>query len=446
MNKFLLFLLTLALTGCGGTSIGNGVAGDLDKDFGEGGQALEIYASDDTSDANVSPNAILSLPDDSIVLGGSVNGAFLLVKFTSNGVVDTTFGTNGAAITVFPQGFCAGVSKLILTSDGQIMAGGSVCGKMAIARYNTDGSLDNTYGNGVVAGVWIENQLVGPTLQAITSIENSPGGKVAFGGLVDNATTGRDMMVGRLDATGNIDTTFGSAGFLILDAGMLQTDILLGLDVNSNGEIIAGGTTVTLGNPPTADQIIIKVTPQGSLNTGFGNGGILIRDLSTNTSLPGPIGGEYVSSIKFVENGSFITSGEAGINANLNIFAAKYLPDGSIDSNFGIQNGIFVLPSPGNDQVGRLALQPDGKILLSGLRTNINGTMGVKVFRLTASGFPDVSFGQGGVTSHPIFETNQTALGHDIALQTDGKILLSGIILDQSVPEVRFHLIRLLGN
>ena len=104
---------------------------------------------------------------------------FALVRYNTDGSMDTTFGTNGIVKTVI--GTWAQAYSVALQSDGKIVLAGSASSHFALARYNTDGSLDTTFGtNGIVT------TSIGTVQDMATCVAIQSDGKIAVGGKRDN--------------------------------------------------------------------------------------------------------------------------------------------------------------------------------------------------------------------------------------------------------------------
>src|SRR5262249_32113701 len=169
--------------------------------------------------------------------------------YNSNGTLDTTFGNGGLVITTFnSQGAFA--SALVLQPDGKILAAGtkyinftsdeSSDTDFAIARYNTDGSLDTTFGvGGEVATDF--NQHNDDALAVILQAD----GKIVAVGDATSLTTFIDFALARYLPDGSLDTTFGAAGKVETDFGARNLDQARSVVLQADGKIIAAGTTIS---------------------------------------------------------------------------------------------------------------------------------------------------------------------------------------------------------
>src|SRR5207244_2135037 len=123
--------------------------GDLDPSFGTGGQVITPISS-----GYDAANALVVQPDGKLVAAGHAYNAgnivFALVRYNADGTLDGTFGSGGKVTTVI--GTASRGTALVLQPDGKLVAAGyTYNGKstaFALVRYNTNGSLDTSFGSG----------------------------------------------------------------------------------------------------------------------------------------------------------------------------------------------------------------------------------------------------------------------------------------------------------
>jgi uncharacterized delta-60 repeat protein len=201
---------------------------------------------------------------------------WMLLRLDSTGVLDPTFGTNGITTLDF-EGRDDIADALTVQADGKILVSGTYNDTIdfynnpTIVRFTADGIVDSTFGtNGKVSvhGLHIDNEL--------TSIEVQQDGKIVAGGHYSTVFTGAmnfDVLVIRVDNTGVLDPSFGVGGVVItpINGGV---DDSFGLDIDSNGNVYVAGFT-TLPVTLTYDMIIVKYDSTGTPDPGFGNGGIV---------------------------------------------------------------------------------------------------------------------------------------------------------------------------
>ena len=215
--------------------------GSLDAGFGNNG----LVTTDLTGDQDQA-QAIIILPNGKIILAGSVKRDapyfrdFGLVRYLSNGTVDTTFGTNGLVITDIDGGRDFAYSAL-LQPDGKIVAAGTAQDgslgdyDFALARYNANGSPDTSFGgDGTVVTDFNAGEDYG------YDVVMQPNGKLIVAGYVDNGS-GSDFALARYLPGGSLDTGFGSAGRVITDLG--GVDLGLALALLLDGRLILAGNT-----------------------------------------------------------------------------------------------------------------------------------------------------------------------------------------------------------
>lgn len=172
--------------------------GDLDTTFNSTGIATTTVTS-----VNDVANGVAYQPDGKIVVAGFGNDGteFLLVRYTSSGALDTTFGTGGIVRTSFPSG--AAISAIALQADSKILVGGYIVSssqrQFAVARYLISGALDPTFGS---AGIFTTpiNLLSGDEIFALTTQAD---GKIVATGSID---AGAQMGTIRLTSSGNLDS------------------------------------------------------------------------------------------------------------------------------------------------------------------------------------------------------------------------------------------------
>jgi uncharacterized delta-60 repeat protein len=204
--------------------------GSLDATFGNGGivvndfgQGLESYALE-----------VIIQPDGRIIIAGESTYAFLVARYNSNGTLDTTFGNGGFTLVNFGNQSWDHGRDAVLQSDGKIILVGiaeinTPYDSFAVARFNPDGSLDQTFGNGGKFVMVNQGDLEAAVLQ-------SDGKLIALG------TTGNNFTLLRFNLNGSLDPTFGSGGTVTTTFGGGNAE---GIDLvfQADGKLLAGGLT-----------------------------------------------------------------------------------------------------------------------------------------------------------------------------------------------------------
>jgi uncharacterized delta-60 repeat protein len=229
--------------------------GAFDPAFGVGGKVMTSFTG------HAGASAVVRQPDGKLVAAGTDGSAFAFVRYNGDGSLDSTFGSGGKVVT--PIGANAGVSALLLQPDGKLVAAGSSSAggdaDFALARYDTDGTLDATFGSGGV----VTTDFGGNDHGFDALLQGD--GKIVVAGAVDSVG---DVALACYNADGSLDSTFGSGGKVTTDLGVDLTRAS-GVGLDSAGNIVAGGTFFTT---PKA-FLVLRYTPTGSLDPTFGSGG-----------------------------------------------------------------------------------------------------------------------------------------------------------------------------
>lgn len=345
-----------------------------------------------------SVESIIFQPDGKIVAGGdfsTVNGGSLsgLARINTNGTVDTTFNIPATA-GVFP-------SSLAYLSDGKILAGGTgLLGGSIIVRLNANGTRDTSF--------------VAPTgFTAVNDLDIQIDGRIFVSCQTNNVVNVPSPII-RLNAGGSLDTTFsgpvGKSGFGLHVRVLPDNKILVGGDFNFAGGLPraylarfnADGTI-----DPTFNQTTIstfpndfEVYPDGKVVVGTFGTIRLNTDGTRDTSWNDTVGTTY--DVLPLSDGRTLVSRSNGAIQRLT-------SSGNVDTTFSTTNL--------NGRAYRIQLQSDGRILVGGDFTNVNGTSRNNIARLNADGGLDTSFNLLGGTNGQI---------NDIDLQSDGKIVVAG--------------------
>jgi uncharacterized delta-60 repeat protein len=311
--------------------------GTLDATFGGGGKVLTPMSADSTDYAFADDEALQS--DGKLVVVGSVypgdkfGAHFAVARYMGDGVLDPTFGTAGRVITKFGGLPAAGAvdthdvaSAVAIQPDGKIVVvGGSwstiASPSLALARYNPDGSLDNTFGEG---GLVRKGGPIGGSARAVVL---QPDGKIVVAGSVhiDYA------MVARFNANGSLDTSFGSGGL----AQFGQYAEAYALLLQPDGKLVVGGGQLVdswspEGYPTGRTFILARYTANGQRDTTFGTGGIV------TTSFQAPwaelFGLALQPDNRLVAAGNLLDDAQ-GTARHFGL--ARYNTDGSLDASFG---------------------------------------------------------------------------------------------------------------
>jgi uncharacterized delta-60 repeat protein len=384
---------------------------DLDRTFGSHG-----WTPLDPSTHRDGGEKVALQSDGKIVLAGWSNasggGNWLVARFTSSGALDPSFGTGGVISPVTSNGYAGAAA---VQPDGKILVCGGQYGTgsptSAVARYESDGTLDASFGIGGIATIDVAP---GATVyeQPTALVVQPDGGVVVVGYYYDNALGTLDFSIElfRLLPDGSPDPSFGTGGVASLpfaepvwsNAVALQPD----------GKIVVGGFI----EDPDKKFLVMRLDADGAFDPTFGTGGIVVD------SPDGPIGSQLVLGVDVLPDGKIL----AGGYGNGAAIVMRYLPDGSADGAFGMA-GVAKAAFPGEYiTVNHMARRGDGSIVLVGSVTrSLDLTMeDMAVVRFDADGVPDTSFAPNGVAR--IVIGAETSLATGAVAQPDGRIVVTG--------------------
>lgn len=285
-------------------------------------------------------NAVVLQSDGKIVASGFTEklGDFATARYTSSGVLDTTFGTGGIVITDFANDNDR-ASAVKLQSDGKVLVAGAVVDQdlntaFGIVRYNSDGTLDTNFnGNGMVTTA---------TNCGIEALAVQADGKIVVTGSFD------DIYLARYSPSGALDTTFGIDGIVTTNIGG-NSDNAYDLIIDLMGRIIVAGSTISNGNE---DMVVARYQNSGSLDATFDNGdGIVIVSLGSQSDI--------ANSVALQSNSGIIAGGSKGE------FGSK---------EFATIKLIGQLPTAANATIsGRVTSGPKGVAQIRVARTDSQG-------------------------------------------------------------------------
>jgi uncharacterized delta-60 repeat protein len=404
--------------------------GDLDPAFAIGGKV-----STDFERRFDEGRGMAIQPDGRIVAGEMIRTVnpqdppqtgdrnFAVVRYLANGALDTSFGVGGRVFTDFGQDFELAFD-MALQPDGKIVAAGeSGTGTaggnfdFAVARYNTDGSLDTSFNGDGRATIDF-----GGDDDAARSVTLQPDGKVVVAGYSGNESDedSYDFAVARYNTDGSLDTSFSGDGTVKTDfAG--SADSAFAVAAQPNGRILVAGSAT--GPDPEGDFAVVRYRTDGSLDGSFGSSGKVFTDFGG--------GHDEIDALALRPDGTFIAAGGSGVSedpAPGGAFAlARYLSNGKLDTSFGSGGTVETEFTGGLDQAFGLALQTDGKIIAAGVADQFLDPIGRGDFALAryrVNGSLDSSFGTYGKVTTDFEGAFDNA--RDVAVQRDGKIVVAG--------------------
>ena len=336
-------------------------AGSLDASFNPGTGA----------DARVF--SVACQADGKLILGGQFSrfdgvARNRVVRLQENGAVDMSF--------VVGTGADSSVNSVAVAPDGKVLVGGDFYGfngfaRSRLARLGTDGTVDSAFAptvDGTVQSVAVDS--VGRVYLA--------GGFTTVNGLP------RPRVARLLAANGQVDPTF--------DPGTGPNATVLDLALQPDGKVLLAGRFTAVGG--VTRHRVARLNSDGSLDTGF---------------VPGTLDNGYANTIQMAPDGKVVVGG--GLHISQSTRLLRLNADGAVDSTFQVGNNVI------NSDVTTLVVQADGKVLIGGYFTAINGLSRNGVARLNVNGTLDTDFDPGTGANHIVWA---------LLLQPDGQLVAAG--------------------
>ena len=358
-----------------GTLIFNG--GDVSK-------FITVPITDDgTVDGPLALTVVLDTPTPIPGVLGSPSLATLNIIDSASvneppGTVDVTYSSTG---------FNNAIYALALQSNNKLLVGGDFTQangvpRQRIARLNADGTLDTKFS--------LPSSAYGAN-GSIRAISIQTDGRIVLGGFFTNYNSTVARRITRINYDGTIDSLFNPGSGADNPVYALQETFVSGLS-----KMMVGGSFATLAGSPI--NCIARLNYDGTLDSAFNPG------LGANGTV-------YALAVQPTDGKVIIGGDFTAVNGNTNFnHIARLNVDGSVDNTFNPGSGA-------SHSVRALAIQQDGKILIGGLFTNVNGVALNHIARLTTSGGVDGTFIPGVGASDAVFS---------IALQSDTRIVLGG--------------------
>ncbi len=367
----------------------------------------------------ITANKVIIQSDGKILLGGyswvSGYSSFALVRYSADGTLDYTFSDDGVQMNMI--GKSSQVNDIALQINGKILVAGyssvtDIQTEFAIARYNSDGSLDTEFSrDGIV------------TTDIVTA------GMRDFGNYIAMQSDGKILLIGtaglyfalvRYNADGSLDTSFSNNGVLISDVISYSPQCVA---VQTDGNIIV-----------TTAGTLLRYKADGSVDTSFSADGKVITDMMIS-----PTGSGGNSMVVIQPDGKILVAGTKYSTSN-DFALARYNPDGSLDGSFALGGKVttdFGSPSnPSSDIARSLTIQADGKILIAGDGQTSRG-IDFALARYNSDGSLDTTFAKTGKVITD-FNSNWDQ-GNSVTVQSDGKILIAGNKVNVGIALVRYN-------
>ncbi len=364
--------------------------GQPDGSFGSGGvvRGPAVTSAFDTGSLG---RSVAVQSDGKIVVAGKATSpdasgtdGILVERYNSNGSIDSSFGSHGVALALTQQ--LADGYGVAIQSDGKIVATGSanasgsggVTPRVAVVRFNTNGSLDSGFANhGTdVIDLGAYSVALGVALQS--------DGKIVIVGSQAPGLQVPNALIARLTSTGARDPSFnGNGAFTHQYAIGAANSAFNAVAVQKDGKIVAAGAA-TSGNTG-ANAVIARFTSGGTPDGSFGSGGVVFKPSATSSSVTSTIPG--ATGVTLAGNGDIVASGTLTVNGVSDVAAWAVRSNGATETGFGL-GGVVTTPfgTNGRGEGNGLAVGADGKFVVAGDSRTIFGAYSGVVVRYNGFG------------------------------------------------------------
>jgi uncharacterized delta-60 repeat protein len=330
--------------------------------------------------------AIAVQPDGKILIGGDFTTVASeprggIARLDSIGGLDTTFdpgtGADDLVSTIALQGNNVIIGGYFLVVDGATVNG--------IARLTSSGALDNGFNSGDGAD------------DAVNAVAMQEDGKVLLGGAFTTLDSVSRNNIGRLRSAGPLDNTFDPGTGV--SAGALFSSVRA-LALQTNGSVVIGGSFTEVDG--ASHHHIARLDTNGAVDATF--------NAAVSVAGAGILAGVHAIAVQ--SDGKIVIGGDfTGVNGVARTNIARLNSNGTLDTSFNPPGGADAL-------VASVAVQSNGKIVLGGFFTTVNGVSRNYIARLNSDGTLDTGFDPGSGASDAVYA---------VRLQEDGKVLVGGL-------------------
>lgn len=341
------------------------------------------------------------------------------------GALDFNYGSSG--VTSNNIGLTS-VSDVVVQSNGQAVVAGTAGTPgsarsefVTVARFNTDGSLDPTFGTMGVTHLFVGGN------DAASAAALLPDGDILVAATSTDLSTGASLFaLFELTSAGALDPSFGGGNGYVqtrfsATVPTTENDFADCIAVNSSGEIFVGGSSNAAGNGQ--DFAIAAYNPDGTPDSGFG-------PTSAGTVTLAFTGDDSIASLVVEPDGDLVAAGST-VNASgiSSVALATFLPTGTLDTHFGDKGKVVTSVPGGNDAAASsVALAPGNKLVVGGYAATGSAAAGTLssdflILRYSANGTLDHTFNHTGLVTTSF---NQPAAVTRILVDPDGSIVATG--------------------
>lgn len=387
--------------------------GALDPTYSDDGIATNDLGTNDSLKAMTMNSFGNVLGAGVITESGQKNT--LVVRYKTDGSLDTSFDTDGMAIfDVAGGGQADEANDIIIDSQGRIL----ICGFLTNSTPNKDayvmrltaaGALDSTFGTGGMKPLAYSASVDDVCL----GIRIGTDGSIYVGGNIANSPV--VFVVSKMDTSGNLDSTYGTSGSTEISFGVNDSK-LSDIAISNTNQIYAGGGYSTgVGN---TDFAMAKLNSSGVLDTTFSGDGMATFGLGGDD-----VGGKIFFVAAAPKDKIFMT-GTSDAAGTVDIAVLAVLSDGTLDTTFDSDGQVTFVDSDGTDAAGDILYTDNGLFITGGLGAGAGSTeLDWAIMRLKANGAADTDFDSDGIVT---IDINANDKPRGIMLDTDKRIITVG--------------------
>ncbi len=396
-------------------------------DLDAGKQLIRRDRTDDVGD-------VLTIrPDGRIIVAGVCElssrapSKFMLAAFLADGELDPDFGDAGVVIT--PITHRSGDARAVaVQEDGKIVLAGlarTPLGRrdVALARYHPDGRPDAGFGNHglVITSVSPEHDSVAAAMQV------QPDGRIVIAGWA--YVPRRVRMLARYQSDGSLDQSFADGGIAVLDEASLApqaNEALDALAIDADGRIVTGGWTAPEDNVMVRTLLVARHAPDGTLEADW--------KIPSIASPAAGLGCSQTLAVFPEPDGRVTALGRLRDGDSHQLAVVHYPSRGASSAPLLEEPALMLIPlGAGEINLQCVARQEDGKIVAGG-SVRVGDHTEMTVLRAGIDGKLDESFGTHGRTNIWFGRGDDNARA--LAIQRDGRILVTGSTKDQGSQDL----------
>lgn len=315
----------------------------------------------------------------------------IFCDFAGAAVVELDKSFNNTGYVEYNNTPCYGVAVKIDSQDRIVVSGRINNSDLAVWRYYENGVIDTSFGTGGL--VTHDNAAGGDGNDWGYGMVIDSSDRIVIGGRSWNGTN-YDMVVWRFTANGALDTSFAAGmGYVVID--LTNDECGTDIEIDNNGKIVVfGHSKNTNVNPALANIIIWRFYNNGTPDTTFGSGsGYVSYSNNANEGRWRDLGHEWPGEID--SSGRLVMAASRYNGSNDDIMVVRFNANGLIDTSFGIGGTVThdnAAGGNGDDWSRGMMIDPDGKILITGMSTKSGGGMDAVVWRFSDNGTLDATF------------------------------------------------------